>query len=220
LHDLIDYFVASKRSVALTNKKLITDVKIKTEPVDEDVAMGEFAGCMVSLKDFMLMSLHLPAISDSPENSLINGMAIKMEPGIDVKSEEFHRFDKLFEANPNEFILFQMPDTLPGRAPDAVDTPQEESSSKSETPNLCSLEHLEEGLIGKLVRYKSGKTKLVLGDTYYDVDLGLTSDFQQHAVTINANTTERSASLYSLGQINSKYNVSPDWIHLFHKMTP
>lgn len=120
--------------------------------------------------------------------------------------------DKLFDALPSEFMLFQLPDTLPGRAPEPT-----EPSSK---PNLCSLEHLEEGPIGKLVRYKSGRTKLVIGDTVYDVDLGLTSDFQQHAATINANAAERSANVYSLGQINAKYNVTPDWVHLFHKMTP
>lgn len=149
-------------------------------------------------------------------------MTIKSEPGVEVKAESFHRMDKLFDATANEFMLFQMPDTLPGRAPEAMDTVPgpSTSTSKSQEPNLCSLEHLEEGLIGKLVRYKSGKTKLMLGDTFYDVDLGLSSDFQQHAVTINTNITERSANMYSLGPINAKYNVSPDWIHLFHKMTP
>jgi RNA polymerase III RPC4 len=155
------------------------------------------------------------------ESSLLNGTAIKMEPGIEVKSETFHRMDKLFDASPNDFMLLQLPDTLPGRAPDAADMPTPSTSASAEkTPNLCSLEHLDEGLVGKLVRYRSGKTKLVLGDTVYDVDLGLTSDFQQHAVTINANVNERSANVYSLGQINAKYNVTPDWIHLFHKMTP
>lgn len=129
--------------------------------------------------------------------------------------------DKLFDATPNDFMLLQLPDTLPGRAPEPIETdPAASSSSKPQNPNLCSLEHLEEGLIGKLVRYKSGKTKLVLGDTYYDVDLGLTSDFTQHAVTVNANSAERSANVVSLGQINAKYNVTPDWVHLFHKMTP
>lgn len=143
-----------------------------------------------------------------------------MEPGFEAKSEAFHRMDMLFDASPNEFMLFQLPDTLPGRAPEPMETDQTSFTTKSLTPNLCSLEHLEEGLIGKLVRYKSGKTKLVLGDTLYDVDLGLTSEFTQHAVTINANSAERSASVNSLGQINAKYNVTPDWIHLFHKMTP
>lgn len=159
--------------------------------------------------------------ADSP-NSLLNGVtSIKIEPGLELKSEEFHRMDKLFDSLPNEFMLFQMPDTLPGRAPESMDTENADSaSSKPNAPNLCSLDHLEEGLVGKLVRYKSGKTKLVLGDTVYDVDLGLTSDFQQNAVTINANPAERSANVYSLGKINAKYNVTPDWIHLFHKMTP
>lgn len=150
---------------------------------------------------------------------MLNGTAIKVEAGLEVKSEAFHRMDKLFNASPSEFMLLQLPDTLPGRAPEPMDTPTT-STSSVKTPNLCSLEHLDEGLVGKLVRYRSGKTKLVLGDTVYDVDLGLTSDFQQHAVTINANTTERSANVNSLGQINAKYNVTPDWIHLFHKMTP
>lgn len=141
----------------------------------------------------------------------MNGTTIKTESGVEVKSEAFHRFDKLFDASQSDYMLFQLPDTLPGRAPEAMEPTAQ---------NLCSLEHLDEGLVGKLVRYKSGKTKLVLGDMVYDVDLGLTSDFQQHAVTINANTSERSANVYSLGQINAKFNVTPDWIHLFHKMTP
>lgn len=164
--------------------------------------------------------LFLPSgTSISPESSLSNGNAIKTEPGI--KSEVFHRLDTLFDATPSEFMLFQLPDTLPGRTPDAMDTDQPSTSTANpQNPNLCSLEHLEEGLVGKLVRYRSGKTKLMLGDIAYDMDSGLTSDFQQHAVTINANIGERSANMYSLGTINAKYNVTPDWIHLFHKMTP
>lgn len=193
------------------------NVKIKVEPVDGDVAIGELHAIVRRILQRFLNLLS--AISDSPENSLLNG-AIKMELGCDVKSEAFHRIDKLFDASPNEFMLFQLPDTLPGRAPEPMETDQAACISKQVNPNLCSLEHLEEGLIGKLVRHKSGKTKLVLGDTVYDVDLGLTSEFTQHAVTINANSTERSASVNSLGQINAKYNVTPDWIHLFHKMTP
>lgn len=35
------------------------------------------------------------------------------------------------------------------------------------------MRQLEEGLLGKLVRYKSGKTKLVIGETRFDIDLGM-----------------------------------------------
>lgn len=146
-------------------------------------------------------------------------MTIKTEPGLELKSQAYHEMDTLFDAPPDEFVLFQMPDALPGRAPEASETPQASTSTNQQTPTLCSLEHLEEGLVGKLVRYKSGKTKLVLGETVYDVNLGLAADFQQNAVTINTNSTERSANLFSLGQINAKFNVTPDWIHLFQKMT-
>lgn len=34
-------FVANKRSIGVDSKKLNTEIKIKTEPVDDDVAMGE-----------------------------------------------------------------------------------------------------------------------------------------------------------------------------------
>lgn len=35
------------------------------------------------------------------------------------------------------------------------------------------MKHLNEGLVGKIVRYKSGKTKLVLGQTRFDMELGI-----------------------------------------------
>lgn len=35
------------------------------------------------------------------------------------------------------------------------------------------MRQLEEGLIGKIVRYKSGRTKLVTGDARFDVVLGM-----------------------------------------------
>lgn len=197
-----------------------TDLKIKTEPVDDDVAMGELKFNLQKIMIFFNISFAFLVVTDSPENSMFNGsVTIKTEPGMEVKTEESRRMDKLFEASSDDFMLFQLPDTLPGsnRAQDATDS---QATSTSSEPNLCTLDHLSEGLVGKLVRYKSGKTKLVLGETVYDVDLGLASDFNQHAVTINTNITERSSSMYSLGQIHAKFNVTPDWIHLFHKMTP
>lgn len=85
---------------------------------------------------------------------------------------------------------------------------------------MCTLDHFQEGLIGKIVRYKSGKTKLILGETLYDIDLGLNTEFLQDVVSITTNREERSGSMYGLGQIKSKLNVTPDWEHLFHKLTP
>lgn len=35
------------------------------------------------------------------------------------------------------------------------------------------MRHLDEGLLGKVVRYKSGKTKLLIGSSRFDIDLGM-----------------------------------------------
>lgn len=37
----------------------------------------------------------------------------------------------------------------------------------------CTVKQLNEGLIGKIVRYKSGKSKLIIGQTRFDIDLGM-----------------------------------------------
>lgn len=39
--------------------------------------------------------------------------------------------------------------------------------------------HLQEGPVGKILRYKSGKTKLVLGEARYDIEIGLNTGFLQ-----------------------------------------
>lgn len=159
---------------------------------------------------------------ESSEDSLkTNGITIKTGADIEMKPE----MDRIFTAQSNQLMLFQFPDSLPGRLPEEEeennDMKEEQSPlySKSKTPKLCSLDHLDEGLIGKLVRHRSGKIKLMLGDSVFDIEAGLSSDFQQNAVTINTNVQQRSANMYSLGEVKAKFNVTPDWNWLFSKMT-
>lgn len=78
---------------------------------------------------------------------------------------------------------------------------------------------LQEGLVGKFIRYKSGKTKLVLGNTQFDADLGLEPGFLQEVVAVRTNTTERSGDIINLGKINAKMNVSPDWEDMFQSLS-
>lgn len=154
---------------------------------------------------------------------LSNGnAAIKIEPGTELKSELYHKMDKLFNVDPNHVVLFQMPDNLPQKLPDEEEETrskeEDEDAAKVKPLKLSSLEHFNEGLIGKLIRHRSGKTKLMIGDYMYDVDNAIFTEFQQHAVSINANPQERSANMYSLGEIDAKYNVIPDWNWLFDKV--
>lgn len=73
------------------------------------------------------------------------------------------------------------------------------------------MRNLEEGKIGRLVRYRSGKTKLLLGDSKFDIDLGIDPNLMQEVVSTQINKSERSGSVINLGRINAKISAVPDW---------
>lgn len=75
----------------------------------------------------------------------------------------------------------------------------------------CTMEQLDEGLIGRMVRYRSGKTKLILGDSKFDIDLGIEPGLLQEVISLTTNCTERSGNMINLGQIAAKFNAIPDW---------
>lgn len=79
------------------------------------------------------------------------------------------------------------------------------------------MEQLDEGLIGRLVRYRSGKTKLILGDSKFDIDLGIEPGLLQEVISLNTNSTERSGNMINLGQIKAKFNAIPDWEFMLQK---
>lgn len=41
------------------------------------------------------------------------------------------------------------------------------------------MRQLDDGLLGKVVRYKSGKTKLLIGTTRFDINLGMEPGLMQ-----------------------------------------
>lgn len=66
-----------------------------------------------------------------------------------------------------------------------------------------------------MVRYKSGKVQLVLGNTKFDMSLGLDAGFLQEVISINTNAEQRNGNMINLGQIKAKVNALPDFEHLF-----
>lgn len=113
--------------------------------------------------------------------------------------------------------MFQLPDSLPGHGP--VQEPAESAEfERPESPDpaslFCTMGQLEEGLVGRLVRYKSGKTKLILGETRFDIDLGMDPGFVQEVISLNTNMTERSGNMINLGQIAAKLSAIPDWEYM------
>lgn len=95
------------------------------------------------------------------------------------------------EQQDSSLFLMQFSDTLPGLASEPklvdskvgiLDDANSSSASTSSTTydNFCTLRPLPEGLIGELVRYRSGRMVLVLGDNHrFDVTHGADSTFLQ-----------------------------------------
>lgn len=144
--------------------------------------------------------------------------------------EEHKRYPEslagFFQRTTPQLFLIQLPDTLPGQGNELVDVKKsDKGGSGTETteeataePNFCLMKGLQEGLIGKFIRYKSGKTKLVLGNTRFDADLGLEPGFLQEVVSVRTNAAERNGDMINLGKIGAKVNVSPDWEDMFQSL--
>ncbi|GAU21873.1 hypothetical protein TSUD_33700 [Trifolium subterraneum] len=71
---------------------------------------------------------------------------------------------------------------------------------------LVRLNELPAGFIGKMLVYKSGKVKLKLGDTLYDVSSGMNCIFSQELVAMN--TAEKNCC--TVAEISKLATVTPD----------
>lgn len=112
----------------------------------------------------------------------------------------------------NMLFIFQLPDALPGHGTESEPADSAESQDPNQTQeNLCTMHNLEEGKIGRLVRYRSGKMKLLLGDSKFDIDLGIDPNLLQEVVSTQINKSERSGQVINLGQISAKLSAVPDW---------
>lgn len=114
----------------------------------------------------------------------------------------------------------QLPDALPGHGtePEPADSAEAQDSSHLQD-TLCTMRNLEEGQIGRLVRYRSGKTKLLLGNSKFDIDLGIDPNLLQEVVSTQINKSERCGNVINLGQINAKLSAVPDWEFILNNIT-
>ncbi|ALC45003.1 CG5147 [Drosophila busckii] len=175
---------------------------IKDEPAD-DVAMAQ-----------RLQAMHV-SVQNCPE-----------EP-----PAQYGRYPRniaaFLEAQAAQLFIMQLPDVLPCVS-DADEEPTERAAAangaaeqpSSPAPPAVSSKHsvlkqLEEGQIGKILRYRSGRVKLLLGDTHFDLDMGLESGFLQELMSISSNREQRSGNMINLGPIQAKLKATPDWVHLF-----
>lgn len=73
------------------------------------------------------------------------------------------------------------------------------------------MNNVEEGQIGRLVRYRSGKTKLIINETEFDLDLGIDPHHLQEILSIDTDTDRRSGNMINIGQIGANLFAVPDW---------
>lgn len=153
---------------------------------------------------------------ESKDCPLGGGLHVKKEDGLEDFGYPDHLSDFFSRKSPQIFLL-QLPDTLPGQGPE-IEPAESAEMERPTTPNpqasFCTARQLEEGLVGKILRYKSGKTKLLLGDMRFDISLGMDPGFVQQLIAVKTNTTERSGNLMDLGEISAKLNAAPDWEHI------
>ncbi|XP_058980149.1 uncharacterized protein LOC131803123 isoform X2 [Musca domestica] len=132
----------------------------------------------------------------------------------------------LNNTSDSKIFLMQLPDTLPcvdddNDSPEITKSPNEDPKApapaienQKKTVKEHILKKMEEGQVGRLIRYKSGKTKLVLGETQFDLDIGMETGFLQDLMSISCNREERSGNMINLGPIQAKITATPDWEHL------
>uniref|UniRef100_A0A182SJA4 DNA-directed RNA polymerase III subunit RPC4 n=1 Tax=Anopheles maculatus TaxID=74869 RepID=A0A182SJA4_9DIPT len=186
---------------------------------------------MADLEQKLENGLKLPVKLENSDYK-IKPPEVKMETLTEPKLDPVNSVEHVLSGEQtNKMFLLQLPDALPGKC-DAADkgaaTAPNGSSSDSkveatangeDAPQYCTVRDLAEGYIGKLIRYRSGKVKLMLGDIMFDVNLGMDTGFLQELVSINTNQAERNGNIINIGTINAKLSASPDWEYLFKSST-
>ncbi|XP_076177328.1 RNA polymerase III subunit C53 [Ptiloglossa arizonensis] len=157
----------------------------------------------------------------------------KKEPKVKIPKcniepkEELDSIPQMIENKSNSYILIQFPDCLPGFVGSAEDTrPPTRSnvtSSEKETENnsqteMCTLNSLKAGILGKLQILKSGKIRLLLGENNLIVDVGSHLSFRQDLLAAKVDTEKLNGDLINLGPVSSTLICSPDWESMLAKL--
>lgn len=142
--------VANKRKVIdVSRVKVDKDVKIKLEQVEE-FGIGEctdnlmFCACSPVAFDFFwirtnaliiafLDKMEVDLDSTAGSNSSFNGK-IKLEPDVDRMADSItspDSLESLLSSSSTQMFIMQLPDTLPGRAPDIEEDIEGEGSKVS-----------------------------------------------------------------------------------------
>ncbi|KAH8315727.1 hypothetical protein KR059_012808 [Drosophila kikkawai] len=217
------------------------------EPNDEEDNKTEMALKPILLKEGLWSNQALPLVKQEVRSSSPNRETLAVAQHLQqlhvARMEEpplqYGRYPRsignFLDSSQSQIFLMQLPDVLPcvSDEPEDAEPPNDDSTmppSASETEPTSPaagkstnaakgsvLRLLEEGQIGKILRYRSGRVKLQLGDTLFDLDMGLDPGYLQELMSVTANREQRSGNMINLGPIQAKLKATPDWVHLFEQ---
>ncbi|PNF14893.1 hypothetical protein B7P43_G05149 [Cryptotermes secundus] len=168
-------------------------------------------------------------ILDEDENDVkpkIENGDIKFNKEQDItkmKNPELITVQDILQSKEPELIFLQMPDCLPGLKPEATTGPAKPSTSglSQSLPNdttqtvastkYCTLSTLSEGCIGKLQLLKSGRARLVLGNTVLHVAMGTQVGFREDLISVDLDQSTHGGDMINLGPVTAHLVCSPDW---------
>ncbi|KAK7291806.1 hypothetical protein RIF29_07245 [Crotalaria pallida] len=120
---------------------------------------------------------------------------------------ELGLLEENLEAN---MFLISLPATLPiikgsARGQDVAESSKPPRGAKN-AAKPYKLNEIPRGIMGKLYVYKSGATKMKLGDTLYDVSPGMNCGFSQDLIAMN--TAQKHCC--TVGEISKQVTITPD----------
>ncbi|XP_068250217.1 DNA-directed RNA polymerase III subunit RPC4 [Palaemon carinicauda] len=139
---------------------------------------------------------------------------------------------QLLTGRHEDFMFFQLPNSLPSLPPEIKlepnTKPSASSSSKAQKPassaasddedevdkkfktDYCTLNTLQEGAIATCKIYKSGKTEIWFGEHKLTVSKGTQVGFLQDVVSVDLDEENKTGAMTVLGHIGHRLVCSPD----------
>lgn len=115
-------------------------------------------------------------------------------------------FGLMQDANEEELFFFQLPEVLPFSKRPSSGADQKSNSPVENANTAANLKDLPSGRLGKMMVYRSGKVKMKIGDTLFDVSPGQNCMFAQDAAVISVK--EKKCCI--LQNITRRVVVTPD----------
>ncbi|XP_075232657.1 RNA polymerase III subunit C53 isoform X2 [Lycorma delicatula] len=188
-------------------------IRIKTEPGLEDDIQGKLTEIKLNI------DTKIPSDDKKPRLPTVKDLMNSEEP---------------------QFVMLQLPTCMPGLKPEDSNVRQdvasssqnngagtsatsssstEQRSTKSESELRCTLQTLKPGKIGKMQVLKSGRIRLILGDTKLWLEMGTQVSFKQDLISVDLDRNTKKGSTICMGSVPLRMTVTPDWEQMVSSQT-